>query len=265
MKTIQEIFTGKFKTAKFAVIQKCRSDSNVKWMEQGYTQHWPALPPETNIIALAIGSSGASTREIWVGNLLKQQATIVKKFRFDVDEFVKIGVHDKRLVSDADFYGNGGGGGSRVRVVREGAEMADNAIKAIEVAEGEMVARLVWMRKNHSQFRDPVWTHWQGKCAVTRSECDGLLVASHIKPWSKCDPKQQTDFNNGLLLAASLDSLFDRGFISFSDDGALLINNKTSRKTAAIFGVKMGMKLDPSFVTPQMKKYLKWHRNNFSF
>lgn len=133
------------------------------------------------------------------------------------------------------------------------------------VAEGAMVQRLTWLRDNHIAFRDPVRAHWKSKCAVTSAGCDGLLVASHIKPWRLSSPKQKTDLNNGLLLSTALDALFDRGLISFSNDGMMLLSSLLSVETAKIFGVNKKLKLDLRLVTAQMKTYLSWHREHFKF
>lgn len=55
-------------------------------------------------------------------------------------------------------------------------------------------------------------------CSVHNVSCDGQLRAPHIIPWSH-DESRRADVNNGLLLSVPLDDLFDRGFITFSDDG----------------------------------------------
>src|SRR3546814_3413344 len=55
------------------------------------------------------------------------------------------------------------------------------------------------------------------------------LRASHIKPWSKCaSGDERVDGNNGLLLSPTADHLFDRGWITFEDDGALEIGRAPS-------------------------------------
>jgi hypothetical protein len=50
------------------------------------------------------------------------------------------------------------------------------------------------------------------------------LIASHIKPWRECTDHEKLDGCNGLLLAPHVDHLFDRGYISFEDDGRLLVS-----------------------------------------
>jgi len=46
-----------------------------------------------------------------------------------------------------------------------------------------------------------------------------LLVASHVKPWSKCENQhEKISPNNGLLLCSIHDRLFDRGFMTFDEN-----------------------------------------------
>jgi len=50
-----------------------------------------------------------------------------------------------------------------------------------------------------------------------------FLVASHIKPWRVSTNEERLSGSNGLLLSPHVDKLFDRGWISFSDEGEILI------------------------------------------
>lgn len=268
LKNVQSIFTGRFATAKFAIVQRCDDiEKNRKAISNNYTTHWDKLPINTDLIVLAIGDN--ISKEIWVGKLIDQRPETIedrKKFGFLVDNFDLIGIHELASTSDADFYGNGGGGGSRVKVTSS-SSFQDKNIRVNNVGGvvGEMVRRLIWVRKNHKQFQDPVFRHWEGKCAVTNARCEGLLVASHIKPWSQSNPHEKTDCHNGLLLASSLDALFDRGMISFDDNGLLIRHKRLSSKTARIFGLRKEYRLISEKVTPDMKCYLKWHREYFKF
>jgi hypothetical protein len=51
-----------------------------------------------------------------------------------------------------------------------------------------------------------------------------LLRASHIKPWAKSSNPDRLNPANGILLTAHIDALFDCGFISFADDGTMLVS-----------------------------------------
>ena len=70
---------------------------------------------------------------------------------------------------------------------------------------------------NRVGWKVPVhWTH------VDRAE---HLVASHCKSWRECaNAYERLDGENGLMLTPTIDHLFDRGFISFENNGELLIS-----------------------------------------
>jgi hypothetical protein len=136
-----------------------------------------------------------------------------------------------------------------------------------EPLEGLDVERLVWVRQHHKEFRDQVRQHWDGKCAISGDACDGLLVASHIYPWSKSSGAEKVDVNNGILLSVPLDALFDRGLISFADSGEMLIKKGLSDGTRRQFGLEGNMLnvSNPAKISKEMKGYLKRHRKEHGF
>jgi hypothetical protein len=63
-------------------------------------------------------------------------------------------------------------------------------------------------------------------CRVTGVLDRRHLLAAHIKPWSECDDTEKLDGHNGLLMSPHVAHLFDRGYVSFSDDGELLVSQE---------------------------------------
>lgn len=105
------------------------------------------------------------------------------------------------------------------------------------------ILREVWVRgPQHAAFRRELLRRWSGKCSVHGATCNDQLRASHIVAWS-VDASIRGDVNNGLLLSVPLDSLFDRGLISFDDTGTLVASPKLSGETAQHFGVRPGLRL----------------------
>lgn len=95
----------------------------------------------------------------------------------------------------------------------------------------------IWRRgPQHAAFRRGLLRRWSDKCSVHGVTCNAQLRASHIVPWSQ-DEAIRGDVNNGLLLSVPLDSLFDRGLISFDDEGALLRSSNLSIETMEHFGI----------------------------
>lgn len=102
--------------------------------------------------------------------------------------------------------------------------------------------RLVIQRVGQDVFRDALMDYWGGRCPLTEITEPGLLRASHIVPWADCTDEQRLDVHNGLLLSALWDAAFDRGLISFADDGSVLESPKLSAMARRA--------LDPGKVSP---------------
>ena len=92
--------------------------------------------------------------------------------------------------------------------------------------------RMVIQRIGQDVFRDALMDYWGGRCPMTGITEPGLLRASHIVPWADCTDAQRLDVHNGLLLSALWDAAFDRGLISFADDGAVLASLSSARPRA---------------------------------
>lgn len=121
------------------------------------------------------------------------------------------------------------------------------------------VERLVRQRVGQDVFRRALIGYWRGRCAVTGLSVEPLLVASHIRPWARCDSDaERLDVFNGLLLAPHLDALFDGGWISFGDDGGLLVSPELPSDQCALLGVQRDWRLTE--LAEQHFDYLTWHR-----
>lgn len=95
------------------------------------------------------------------------------------------------------------------------------------------------------------------KCKVCGMDMDDLLVASHIKPWSKCLEREHLDKYNGFLLCPIHDSLFDKGYISFDDNGNILISSKIDLQNYDLLSINK----DISVILHDYNKiYLDFHR-----
>ena len=105
--------------------------------------------------------------------------------------------------------------------------------------------RLVVQRVGQDLFRSALLDYWQGRCCVTGLAVPSLLRASHIKPWAKCaTDDERLDVFNGLLLAPHLDALFDGGWISFSDQGGMLVSKQLSAAARAQLGIDTSWSID---------------------
>jgi hypothetical protein len=121
--------------------------------------------------------------------------------------------------------------------------------------------RLISARLGQGAFREALLEIWQGRCAITGCRVNAVLRASHIKPWRKSNDYERLDPRNGILLAASLDALFDSYLVSFSDNGTMLVDSSIEQAALEQLGIpkRQGISLHEA-----TKKYLELHRDKFN-
>lgn len=85
------------------------------------------------------------------------------------------------------------------------------------------VLRTVRARRVQSFFRAAVLTSYERRCAISGLAVPGLLVASHIMPWS-VSVERRADPRNGICLNALFDKAFDRGLITLDDQHRVVVS-----------------------------------------
>jgi predicted restriction endonuclease len=83
-----------------------------------------------------------------------------------------------------------------------------------------------------------------------------ILRASHIKPYAKCEDDECFDFYNGFLLCATHDLLFDKGLISFDNEGIMLISKNLKKSDIEKLNIT-GKQIE---LYDEQKYYLNYHR-----
>lgn len=83
------------------------------------------------------------------------------------------------------------------------------------------------------------------RAAVTGCDVE-ILRASYVKPWKNSNNDEWLDSQNGLLLGAHLDALFDAGLISFDDSGAMLVSKLMSNGAKSELGLGRPLMKMPS-------------------
>ena len=89
--------------------------------------------------------------------------------------------------------------------------------------EETMKSTLIMARRGQGAFRERV-KFFEGSCRVTGVDKPELLIASHIKPWATSDNEERLNGHNGLFLSPHVDKLFDSGFISFENNGEIMVS-----------------------------------------
>lgn len=112
-------------------------------------------------------------------------------------------------------------------------------------------------RLGQGQFRKDLVKAYKGRCPITGIENDQLLVASHIKPWKVCTNSERLDPQNGILLSALIDKLFDKGLITFSNDGRIVISPTLSRRDRSSCGLDEFAAIQ---LPVRSRHYMEYHR-----
>jgi hypothetical protein len=116
---------------------------------------------------------------------------------------------------------------------------------------------LIMARRGQGIFRENV-LNMEPQCRVTKITTPVHLRASHIKPWIVSSNAERLAANNGLMLAPHVDHLFDRGFISFTDNGDLLVSPECSAGVLAAWGISPTLNVGPFRAT--QRPFLAYHR-----
>jgi len=135
----------------------------------------------------------------------------------------------------------------------------EEEIKESRISDTEKET-LVRARKGQGKYREGVLEECP-YCPITMVSDDRLLIASHIKPWVKSDTREKTDPKNGFMLTPTYDFLFDRGFITFSDDQKIIVSPWLSKMTCSKLNLVDNKKY-PLLPVEGKKYYLEYHRSN---
>jgi len=137
----------------------------------------------------------------------------------------------------------------------EEAERIESELSHLKGMERDAVIRT---RVNQGVFRNLLLDRYN-RCCLCRVGNKGLLLASHIKPWAVSESAEKLDRDNGFLMCPNHDRLFDKGYISFNDEGKILISDDLAEIDRVFTNVRSDMAIE---LTEGNKRYLRYHRDN---
>lgn len=118
---------------------------------------------------------------------------------------------------------------------------------------------IVLARRGQGLFRQRV-ASVERVCRVTRVSQPEYLRASHSKPWRDSSNDERLDGENGLLLTPDVDLLFDRGFLSFEDNGDVLVSPVADRPAMDKMGLSPDLLRNVGAFSEGQKRFLQFHR-----
>ncbi len=145
------------------------------------------------------------------------------------------------------------------------AQADDEQEKAIQQDPGldsTTKEQIVLARYGQGLFRRRVLER-ERACRLTKITNPDLLVASHIKPWRACATAvERLDGANGLALAPHVDRLFDRGLISFEDDGRVLRSPQLNMTDLERLGLRVACDRACDPFHESQGSFLHYHRES---
>lgn len=120
---------------------------------------------------------------------------------------------------------------------------------------------IIQSRIGQDKFRSLLYRKYNGQCIMSGIDLPELLIASHIRPWDVSTDEERLSVDNGLLLCATYDRLFDRGLITFDENGKLFISSLVDDDNLKRLHIKANELYDIK-PTPKMMEFLEYHHNN---
>lgn len=155
------------------------------------------------------------------------------------------------IAEDAEGFGKG---------LPEWKEHLRHVIETDSTLVDTVKEQIILARRGQGRFKEAVHL-LERQCRVTKVSRLEHLRASHIKPWRDSSNDERLDGENGFLLTPNIDHLFDRGFVSFEDNGRLLISPVAHTSSLLKMGVPVDEAINVGGFTEGQRSYLDYHRN----
>lgn len=114
-------------------------------------------------------------------------------------------------------------------------------------------------------YKDTLFHEFEHCCPLCGIDLPHMLIASHIKPFRDCAHIYEcSDYHNGLLLCRNHDYLFDQGYISFQDDGSILISEALAAKDnlESAYTIHTDDVLRKPYLDETRRMFLDYHRRH---
>jgi hypothetical protein len=149
------------------------------------------------------------------------------------------------------------------RIYQLAASLPDAPLQEFETKTRDLpktteTERVKVQRIGQDIFRASLIDYWQNRCPLTGITDLALLRASHIVAWKDCTSNaERLDVHNGILLSALWDAAFDRGLVTFDDEGRPQFSPSLSEGACTELRWQK-----PILLTDKHRRRLVWHRAN---
>jgi len=191
---------------------------------------------------------------------------LTEPFFFDRNDWIPIPSNwSKNIVKGKSYSTNEQVGANVWRQVQE--RLHDRDYNEGELVVNEPVAEYgnfieIRSRIGQSAFRAMVTDAYHYRCAITKEKTLPVLEAAHIKPYSEAGPNLT---KNGLLLRSDMHILFDKGYMTISDDKRVEVSRRIREeyengKEYYAYHGKKHQNLPEQTLDQPATDYLQWHQ-----
>lgn len=128
-----------------------------------------------------------------------------------------------------------------------------------------LITHYTRVKQVQDAFRNRLMAYYGGCCMMCGIHNKEMLVASHIKRDADCESiEEKIDNDNGFLLCANHDKLFDRYLITFDFmDGKIKISKSLSLDEIKILMLDPEYSLPEELLTDNRREYLLYHNEEY--
>lgn len=116
-----------------------------------------------------------------------------------------------------------------------------------------------------NQFRKALFENNDHVCPICGFSFEKFLIASHIKPYAKCeDTYDAINHFNGFLLCPNHDKLFeDAKYMTIEYNTGRIVLSKEAEESKD-YGSLVGASISKNYIHNERRHYLEWHNQRFA-
>lgn len=209
------------------------------------------------------GAVGTISKEMYAAGIISKPLYNMNSFELDIaialvmknESFVDKNTRGNHMYSNAlkqyrHFINS-------TSELQDEPQIVDKIRSDTTIPETERKA-IIQSRIGQGAFRKALLDKYHGACLISGVDLPKLLVASHIKPWAVSTNLERLSVDNGRLLSATYDRLFDSGLITFDKTGKIYISSVVSSENMHRLKLVKDSKYDLK-LSGNMGEYLDYH------
>lgn len=149
---------------------------------------------------------------------------------------------------------------------KEYSLVKENNLSTAEVVDRRQQS--AWRKKLAEEMMNYTINEYEVFCPLTYitinyENVGTLFRASHIKRYADCTDQEKFDINNGILMCANADALFDKHLITISETGEIIFSELIKNDRRLISNLLLNQPIFKDILNQERMNYLEEHRRIF--